>query len=84
MTIDFRFHDRIAGADACERGVSRVTITAPGGAEQVFHGRFHSVSRRTADGWRLIVDYDDDEGGAVGSEAFAAGHAIDDTAPFDA
>jgi hypothetical protein len=85
LTIDFRFDKWIAGADAaCERGVYRVTTAAPGGAGQVFHGRFRSVSRRTTDGWRLIVDYDDDEDGAVGSEVFAAGHAIDDTAPFDA
>jgi ketosteroid isomerase-like protein len=84
FSIDFRFLDRIASADlATERGVYRLTITAPDGGEQVFYSRFHTVSRRTTEGWRLLVDHDDDEGGTVDAQAFESGRVLDDVAPFE-
>ena len=83
FAIDFHFTERIVGDDAAyERGVYRVSITAPDGGVQLFHGRFNTVSRRTDDGWRLALDQDDDEGGTVDAAAFEAGHTIDDLTPF--
>jgi ketosteroid isomerase-like protein len=84
LAIDFRFVERIADDTmASERGMYRVAVTASDGTEQIFHGRFHSISRRTPDGWRLVLDYDSDSDGGVGADHFAAGVALDDTAPFD-
>jgi ketosteroid isomerase-like protein len=84
LAIDFRFDQRIAtGNTACERGVYRVTITSPGTGEQAFHGRFHTVSRRSADRWQLLLDHDDDEGGTVGAGDFAAAHPIDSFKTFE-
>jgi ketosteroid isomerase-like protein len=78
LAIDFHFDERIMSSElACERGVYQVTITAPTGAARSFHGRFHTVSRRIGGRWRLIVDHDDDEGGAVDATRFAAAHPMD-------
>ena len=83
FAIDFRFTTRIvADSAAFERGVYCSSIIAPDGGEQLFFGRFNTVSRRTEVGWRLTLDQDDDEGGTVDAAAFEAGHAIGDIAPF--
>ena len=84
LAIDFRFLERIAGDGvASERGMYRVTVTPADGPAQEFFGRFHTISRCTADGWRFILDYDGDASGPVDAVAFASGHAIEDTQPFE-
>ena len=83
--IDFRFEHRIATPDlAFEQGVYRVTITPTDGVALVVHGRFRCLVRRTAAGWRLAVDQDDDEGGTVDADAFDAARALDDLDAFAA
>lgn len=70
VTIDFRFTERIVTADlASERGVYRMSGPGP----DIF-GRFHTFSRRTADGWRLIADYESAE---AGPDDFAAASPLD-------
>jgi ketosteroid isomerase-like protein len=81
FTIEFRFEDRLAGADAAsDRGVYRLTITHADTSQLVFHGRFSTIHRRTPDGWRIVVDHDDTV--ADGPAAFAAGAALGDHARF--
>ncbi len=83
VAIDFRFTERLVGADAAsERGVYRFTITAPGGQVQRFYGRFHTVARRQQGRWKIALDYDSSERGAVDEAAFLAAHAMDDHARF--
>ena len=71
--IEFRFTERIAAGDlASERGVFRITVTPAAGEGRVFHGRFHTFSRREGGRWRIAVDYDTNDGGTVDAAAFAA------------
>jgi ketosteroid isomerase-like protein len=81
--IDFRFVERIAADGlASERGVFRITVTPATGDGRVFYGQFHTFARKAGGRWRIAVDYDTNEGGAVTAESFAAATDIDDVAPF--
>ncbi len=77
--IAFRFNERLAGAEAAsERGVYELTIKTADGSVQRFYGRFHTIARKEQGRWKLAVDYDSSEGGAVDAAAFRAAHAMDD------
>jgi uncharacterized protein (TIGR02246 family) len=79
VDIEFRFTERIADADlASERGVFRMTARRATGEEKVFHGRFHTFSRRIDGRWRIAVDYDSDENGTVTADAFESATPADD------
>jgi ketosteroid isomerase-like protein len=79
VDIEFRFTERIADADlASERGVFRMTARRATGGEKVFHGRFHTFSRRIDGRWRIAVDYDSDENGTVTADAFESAAPADD------
>jgi GNAT superfamily N-acetyltransferase/ketosteroid isomerase-like protein len=59
VAIEFRFTERITdGALASERGVYRLTGTRADGDSKVFHGHFHTFTRKTDGRWRIVVDYD--------------------------
>lgn len=75
LDIDFRFVERLAaGGLASERGIYRITA-----GDDVFHGRFHTFSRRGDTRWQITVDHDAPEADAG---AFADAHEIDDVSPF--
>jgi ketosteroid isomerase-like protein len=75
LGIDFRFVERLAaGGLASERGIYRITA-----GDDVFHGRFHTFSRRIDDRWQITVDYDTPESDPT---AFTAAREIDDVQPF--
>jgi len=79
VAIAFRFTERIAGnGTASERGVYRLTATRADGERKVLHGRFHVFSRRVGGRWRIVADYDSDEGGTVTAEDYDAALALDD------
>ncbi|MCP3798167.1 hypothetical protein NLX83_02745 [Allokutzneria sp. A3M-2-11 16] len=48
----------------------------------MFHGRFHAFCRKNDGRWRIAIDYDSDEGGAVTGETFDSGSEIDDIHGF--
>lgn len=79
LAIDVRFVDRVVeGGLAHEGGYYRVTITGPEGSEQRFHGRFDSVLRHTSEGWRMILDQDDD----AAATDFEGARLLDDIDAF--
>ncbi|QFZ21464.1 nuclear transport factor 2 family protein [Saccharothrix syringae] len=81
IAIEFRFTERLASDTAAsERGLFRLTLTKSGETRDVY-GRFHVFSRRT-DRWRIVVDYDSDEGGTATAEAFDAATPVDDVDAF--
>jgi ketosteroid isomerase-like protein len=83
LGIEFRFSERIAaGGASSERGVFRITATHEGD-QRVFHGRFHTFCRKVGGRWRIVADYDSDEGGTVTEADFAAGVDVDDVGAFD-
>jgi hypothetical protein len=57
-------------------------VTLADTSDRVLHGGFHTFARKVDGRWRIVVDYDTDEGGAIKPEMFAAAGADDDTARF--
>jgi len=73
VDIEFRFAERIAaGGLASERGVFRLTAARSTGDQRTFYGRFHTFARKIEGHWRIAVDYDSDENGAVTEATFRA------------
>ncbi len=57
LSIDFRFTERLADGElASKRGIYRIAV-----GDEVFHGRFHTFSRKVDGRWRMAVDYDSDD-----------------------
>jgi ketosteroid isomerase-like protein len=78
-SLDIRFHflERHANDDiASERGVYRLALTYPEADERVWYGKFHTVSRKRGGVWRIVLDYDSDEGGTVNEETFDLGRGM--------
>lgn len=74
ITIDFTFFERIAGEEtASERGVYRLTVTPKVGEARQYYGKFHVFHRKVEGVWKIAVDYDSNEDGAIGAADFDAG-----------
>jgi ketosteroid isomerase-like protein len=59
LDIEFRMTQRLIGDDAAsERGEFTIRSERPTGERREITGRFHTFSRRRADGWRIVADYD--------------------------
>lgn len=83
LEIDFRFVERIASGDrASERGIYRLAVTMPGAEPQVHFAKFHTVARKQQGSWRIILDHDHSEQRTIGTDHYAAAHALDDLDPF--
>jgi ketosteroid isomerase-like protein len=79
LDIRFRFLERHMGDDAAsERGVYRLSLTYPDADERLWYGKFHTITRKRGGVWRIVLDYDSDEGGTVTEETFDNGHDLDD------
>ena len=82
-SITFRFMERLAnGQSASERGIFEFTTTDAKGATRRAYGKFHVISRKEGGRWRILVDYDSNEGGTVNRDTFLAAHAPDDYARY--
>jgi ketosteroid isomerase-like protein len=82
LTIDVRFEERICdGRSASDKGISRVLFTAKDGTVRTYFGRFHTISRKEADAWRVLTDYFP-PGNDVGEEQFTRARAVGDIADF--
>lgn len=85
LDITFRFTERVAAEDlASERGVYRIVIDPVGAERLVFHGRFHTFARKVGGQWRIAVDYDTTDAGAVTAATYEDAAAIDDVGRFTA
>lgn len=72
ISIDFRFTERLAdGERASERGIYRIEI-----GDEVFHGRFHTFSRKAGGRWRMAVDYDSDDNATIDEATWAAAEPL--------
>ena len=71
--IEFSFIDRLSKDDrAYEVGYYRVT-SASGGQEYVGYGKFHVVLKKVDGVWKIAVDSDTNDGGAILEEDFMSG-----------
>jgi ketosteroid isomerase-like protein len=79
-TIGFRFIERINdGKTASERGIYRVIRqNEKGETTGKFYGKFHVFMRKEGDKWKIVIDYDSDEGGTINEASYNAAFAVDD------
>ena len=78
LEMEVRFDDRVVDDSAAsERGVLRTVMTDAKGKEQVSHARFHVISRKGDDGWRILTDYRWRTDPAADAAAFAAAKPIE-------
>lgn len=81
--ISFRFFERIVRGDlASERGVYELTLADNDGNVERIYGQFHVLARKVEGRWRMVVDYDSTENGAIDRGAFLAAAAVDDFKRF--
>lgn len=78
--ISFRFLERITdGQKASERGIYQVIRSdEKGGIIGAFYGKFHVFMRKENNRWKILIDYDSDEGNTINESTFKAAFAIDD------
>jgi ketosteroid isomerase-like protein len=72
--IAFSFFERTSSEQlASERGIYRYTSIEPDDSRQHSYGRFHVFHRKVDGIWKIAVDYDSNEDGAIGVVDFEAG-----------
>ncbi len=80
--IELRFFERINNDSvASERGVYKLTRVSQD-KEQSYYGQFHVLFRKEAGRWKILMDYDSSEGGAIGEDDFNKAYHIDDLEAF--
>jgi ketosteroid isomerase-like protein len=83
VKIDFRFLKRIANAQsAYEIGIYQFTALNSKGEAQNYYGKFHVVSRKENNVWKILVDYDSNENETINEAVFKQGFAADDFSKF--
>ena len=83
-TIEFRFIERFASEiTAFERGIYKYTYFPLSGNPISGYGKFHVVSRKEKGVWKILMDYDSNEGGTIDVEDFEAAYAVHDIRKFD-
>lgn len=83
VTIQFRFTERIANQDtASERGIYEFVMTDPKGKVTKNYSRFHNFLKKEGGKWKIVMDYDNGEKGAVTEATYKAAFARDDYAKY--
>jgi hypothetical protein len=83
LKMEVRFEERlIDGKSASESGVMRVTFSDKDGKGRTVYSRFHTISRKQADGWRVVTDYFPPTGSRFGEPQFERLKAPEDVADF--
>lgn len=62
---------------ASERGIYKLTRTEKTGEKKNYYGQFHVVLIKKGAMWKIVMDYDSNEGNTIGEEAYLRAHAID-------
>jgi len=83
LNISFRFTERIARGDlASERGIYELVLADNDGNVERLYGRFHVIARKLEGKWRLVMDYDSNEGGTITRATFLAAAFLEDFKRF--
>lgn len=76
--MQVRFEERTTdGMYASERGVLRTILTDKDGGKRTGYARFHVISRKQADGWRIVTDYRWRTGAESDAAAFSAARPLE-------
>ncbi|NMM47794.1 nuclear transport factor 2 family protein [Marinigracilibium pacificum] len=77
--IELRFIERIAnGFTASERGIYQLIVINEQDEPRSYYGKFHVLLRKENGLWKILMDYDSNEGGKIGKEDFDKANEIDD------
>lgn len=83
IDMQVRFGQRVSdGRHASERGLLRSVVTDASGKQRIFHAHFHVISRKQADGWRIVTDYRWRTGAEADARAFETAQPMDALEPF--
>lgn len=83
VSIQFRFTERIANQDtASERGIYEFVMTDAKGKVTKNYSRFHNFLKKEGGKWKIAMDYDSSEKGAVTEATYKAAFARDDYAKY--
>lgn len=81
--IALRFFERIVSGDrASERGVYELTVNKGKKDEQRYYGQFHVLHQKENGVWKILMDYDSNEGNTINDASFKQAKAIDDFSEF--
>lgn len=59
QSIDFRFTERtVSETIVSEQGYYKYSYTSTAGERKLIYGKFHVISTLTANGWKILMDYD--------------------------
>ena len=79
QTISFRFLERFCNdTKASERGIYKLTVNKDLPNEQSYYGKFHVIMVKENNQWKLLVDYDSNEGNTINEKSYKNAFAIDD------
>ncbi len=69
--IDFRLFERVySDSLVSDRGVYRVTYTDDKNKSRYSYGQFHVLLRLENDNWRVLTDYDSNEGKSINKDSY--------------
>ena len=76
--LELRFTERIANGNlAFDVGVYKTAYIHPDGKIMNYYGRFHVVLKKESGVWKILVDTDSSENGAIGEKDFLAARAME-------
>lgn len=74
--IEFSFYSRIQKANwAYETGIYKLTRYTDSGS-QSYYGKFHVTLKKVSGVWKIYIDSDNSNGGAIGEEDFQKGDVL--------
>lgn len=83
LAINWRFTERIHSTDtAAERGIYEFILTDATGKQRKSYSRFHVILKKEAGKWKIVTDYDSEDGGTINEAAYKAAFAREDYAKF--
>ena len=77
-TFELRFTERINNANiAYEVGYFKNETTNPAGEKKIQYGKFQVALRKESGTWKILVDSDSNEGGAITEKDFLAAKSLE-------
>lgn len=76
-TISLRFFERIHNDSvASERGIYKLVRNKNQGNQQIYYGQFHVLFAKENGIWKIIMDYDSNEGNSIGEKEYLNAYGI--------
>ena len=81
--ISLRFFERVNNDSiASERGIYKLIIIDNQENKQSYYGQFHVIFKKEDGMWKILMDYDSNEGDTIREKEYLNAHAIDELNKF--